>query len=176
MALTREQKEEVVEQVAKLLSSSKMTVVAKYPGTTVGAMQQLRRDARENGTNVRVVKNRLMVKALKGVDQFKNIDTSNLTGQLLYAFNENDEAAPAQALAKFAKQNPSIEFVGAISSDGVFLGAEDVKMLATLPTKEQLRGQLVGTISAPLTGFMSALNGNLRGVMYALNARAEAIE
>lgn len=176
MALTRQKKEELVSTVAELLSSSKMTVLAKYPGTNVKAMQQLRREARSSGTKVQVIKNRLVAKALQSVDQLKNVDTSGLQGQLLYAFNTEDEASPAQTLAQFAKQNPSLEFVGAISADGAFLSADDVKALATLPTKQQLRGQLVGTISAPLTGFMGVMSGNLRGVLYALNARADAVK
>lgn len=175
MALTRQKKESVVSEVAELLSSSKMTVVAAYPGTTVKAIQQLRKDARGSGTKVRVVKNRLAIKALEQTETLKNVDTSALTGQLLYAFNSEDEVAPAQALNNFAKLNPSIQFVGAITADGTFIGADDVKALASLPSKEQLRGQLVGTIAAPLTGFVGVMSGNLRGILYALNARAEKL-
>ena len=65
MALTKQAKNEVVKDVSDVLSASKMTVVAKYQGTTVKAMQQLRRDARGNGTKVQVVKNRLVVKACR---------------------------------------------------------------------------------------------------------------
>src|SRR5438552_15002750 len=109
MALTKNKKNDVVKEVSEALSASKMTVVAKYQGTTVKAIQQLRRDARDGGTKLRVVKNRLVVKALQDVGALKDVDTSNLKGQLLYAFNSNDEVAPAQALATFAKLNPSIE-------------------------------------------------------------------
>ena len=175
MALTKQKKDEVVAEVAELLSSSKMTVVAAYPGTTVKAIQQLRRDARATGTKVRVVKNRLAIKALDQVETLQGVDTSALIGQLLYAFNSEDEVAPAQALNAFARLNPSIQFVGAITADGTFIGADDVKALASLPSKDQLRGQLVGTIAAPLTGFMGVMSGNLRSILYALNARAEKL-
>src|SRR5690348_13518409 len=129
MALTKDKKHAVVADVADNLKSSKMTVVAKYQGTTVKALQQLRRDARAGGTNVRVVKNRLVIKALGSVDDLKGVDVSALNGQLLYAFNTEDEVAPAQALASFAKQNPSLEFVGAITAQGTFIDAEKVKAL-----------------------------------------------
>jgi large subunit ribosomal protein L10 len=175
MALTKDQKHSIVADVANLLDQSKMTVVAAYTGTPVKAMQQLRRDAQEGGTQIRVVKNRLVIKALRQNDRFKNVDTDNLIGQLLYAFNSQDEAAPAQALANFAKTNDSLAFVGAITADGNLLSVEDVKMLANLPTKDQLRGQLVGTIGAPLSSFVRVLSGNLQGVLFALNARAESI-
>lgn len=176
MALTKDEKNAIVSDVTSLLSASKLTVVASYTGTTVKAMQQLRRDGREGGTQVRVIKNRLVIKALGQVDHLKTADTSSLTGQLLYAFNADDEVAPAQILAKFAKENPSLAFVGAITNEGTFIGAEDVKALAALPSKDQLRGQLVGTLAAPLSSFVRVMSGNLQGVLYALQARADAIE
>jgi large subunit ribosomal protein L10 len=172
MALTKEEKDKIVEQVTDLFSSSKLTVVAKYTGTSVKEMQQLRHDARETNTKVQVVKNRLVIKALEANDKLKQVDVSNLTGQLVYAFNADDEAAPAQTLNTFAKLHPSIEFAGAITADGSFMSAEDVKTLANLPTKDQLRGQLVGTLAAPLTGFIGVLSADLRSVLYALNSRA----
>ncbi len=175
MALTKDKKNQVVDEVSKLLADSKLTVVASYQGTPVKAMQTLRRDALENGTTVRVVKNRLVIKALKGNEPTKETDTSALSGMLLYAFNASDEAAPAQALAVFAKTQPSLQFVGAIGNDGSFMSAEDVKSLADLPSKDQLRAMLVGTLSAPLGGFINVMSGNVRGVLNVLSARAEAL-
>src|SRR6185312_2410418 len=130
MALTKAKKNEVVAEVADLLSSSKMTVVAAYPGTTVKAMQALRKAAHGNGTELRVVKNRLVIKAIQQNDTLKGADVSGLNGQLMYAFNSEDEVAPAQVLADFMKTNPSLEFVGAISAEGKFLSKDEVKALA----------------------------------------------
>lgn len=175
MALSKEKKHEVVAAVSELLSSSKLTVVAQYQGTSVKAMQTLRRQARDNGTTVQVVKNRLVMKALENTEALKDIDSSALRGQLLYAFNSEDEVAPAQALATFARTQPTIEFVGAITPEGTFISADDVKALASLPSKDQLRGMLVGTIGAPLSGFVNVLAGNVRGVLNVLSARAEAL-
>lgn len=175
MALTKDKKQEVISEVAELLGSSKLTVVAKYEGTGVKAMQQLRRDARASGTKVKVVKNRLVAQALKSTNSLKDVDASALEGMLLYAFNSEDEVAPAQSLNSFAKKNPTLQFIGAITAEGQFMAAEDVKVLANLPTKDQLRAQLVGTIGAPLSGFANVLAGNVRGVLNVLNARSEAI-
>ncbi len=175
MALSKDKKAEVVSEVAELLKDSKLTVVAKYPGTSVKSMQELRRSSRENGTKVLVVKNRLFKKAMEGDSRLRSVDASWLTGQLLYAFNSDDEVAPAQDLANFAKQEPQLEFVGGINADGQLLSADDIKMLASLPGKEQLRAQLVGTIAAPLSGFVNVLSGNIRGVLNVLEARAESI-
>ncbi len=172
MALTKDQKNQVVSEVADLLASSKMTVVAAYQGTTVKAIQQLRRQARENGTQLRVVKNRLVIKALQQNDNLKDADTSTLNGQLLYAFNSEDEVAPAQVLASFAKTNPSIEFVGAISAEGKFLSADEVKALATLPGKEQLIAQVIATLLAPVNDVTNALSGNLHALLDGVEAKA----
>lgn len=177
MALSKDKKKAVIEEIGNLLSISKLTVLATYKGTSVKAMQELRRQGRNNGTQVHVVKNRLVIKALDGNDNFKTIDKSVIKGQLLYAFNSEDEVAPAQTIAKFAKSGAApLEFVGAITSEGVFIDSEDVKALASLPSKDQLRSMLVGTLAAPLSSFVYVLSGNVRGVLNVLSARAEAIK
>lgn len=174
MALTKAKKDEVVAEVSELLSTSKMTVVAKYQGTTVKALQMLRRDSRSNGTRVKIVKNRLVKQAILTNDSLKTVDVSGLEGMLLYAFNAEDEVAPAQVLASFAKANPTIEFVGAITSDGKFLTADDVKALATLPSKDQLIAQVVATLLSPLHDVTNALSGNLHALLDGVEAKAVA--
>lgn len=174
MALTKNKKNEVVTEVAELLGSSKMTVVSKYQGTTVKALQQLRREARANGTKVKVVKNRLVIKAAQQTEALKDVDTSALEGMLLYAFNDQDEVAPAQALAAFAKKNPTLQFVGAISADGKFLSADEVKTLADLPSKEVLIGSVIATLLAPVNDTVSALGGNLHALLDGIEAKATA--
>lgn len=173
MALSKDKKHEVVSEVSEALASSKMTVVAKYQGTTVKAIQQLRRDAKDGGTKVRVVKNRLVQKALADIDNLKDVDTSALKGQLLYAFNMQDEVAPAQVLATFAKTNPSIEFVGAISAEGKFISADEVKALATLPSRDTLIAQVIATLTSPLNDVTNGLSGNLHALLDGIEAKAK---
>ena len=175
MALGKQKKQEVVQDVSNLLSTSKLTVMAAYAGTPVKALQQLRRDSRTSGTTVRVIKNRMVIKALEGSDKFKDIDTSVLRGMLLYAFNSGDEAAPAQNLAEFAKTQPSLQFVGGFSADGQFISADDVAALAALPSKDQLRAQLAGTLKAPFSGLVGVMSANLRSLVTVLNARIDKL-
>jgi len=174
MALTKDKKHEVVKEIADLLQNSKMTVVAAYQGTPVKAMQELRRTGRDTGTTMKVVKNRLVIKALQSQDTFKDADTSALNGMLLYAFNNDDEVAPAQTLATFAKQQPSIQFVGAFSAEGKFLTADEVTALATLPSKDQLIAQVIATLNAPLNDSINGLSGNLHALLDGIEAKATA--
>ncbi len=174
MALTKDKKDEVVKEVSDLLSNSKMTVVTAYQGTPVKAMQALRRAGRDNGTTLKVVKNRLVIKALKGTDNLKDADTSALNGMLLYAFNSSDEVAPAQTLATFAKTQPTLEFVGAFSAEGTFLTADEVKALATLPSREELIAQVIATLNAPLNDTLGGLSGNLHALLDGVSAKAAA--
>ncbi len=175
MALSRQKKEDTIAEVSELLSGSKLTVMARYEGTSVKSLQELRKEAKSNGTTFRVVKNRLFKKALESSDEFKEAGFKELTGQVLYGFNNQDEIAPAKSLAAFAKNNPQIEFVGAITSGGEVLSADDVKQLAALPNKEQMRGQLAGLVASPLTGLASVMAANIRGVMSVLTARASGL-
>lgn len=172
MALTKTKKHAVVSEVNDWLSSARLTVVAQYQGTTVKAIQQLRRDAQANGTRVKVIKNRLVIKALQANDNLKAVDTSALTGMLLYAFNSEDEVAPAQALAKFAKTNPSIQFVGAITQDGKFMSSAQVQTLSSLPGKNQLIGEVIATLLSPVNDVTNALSGNLHALLDGLASKA----
>jgi large subunit ribosomal protein L10 len=172
MALTKDQKQEVIDKVGSLLDTSKMTVVARYQGTDVKSLQQLRNNARENGTVIQVLKNRLVIKALSDKETFSDTDVSELKGQLLYAFNAEDEVASAQVLADFAKKQPSIEFVGAIRDDGTFIGADEVKTLATLPSKSELLAQVIATLGSPLNDVTSALSGDLHSLLDGVEAKA----
>lgn len=174
MALSKQQKSDVLAELQTLLKESKLTVAAKYQGTTVKALQQLRRDARANGTTVKVAKNRLVRQAMKKHDNLKGTDTSALTDMLLYAFNAEDEVAPAQALKAFAKTNPTIEFVGAFSADGTFMDADQVKTLADLPSREQLIGQVVETLLSPVNDVTNALSGNLHALLDGVETKATA--
>ena len=149
-----------------------MTVVAKYEGTTVKQLQQLRRDARDSSTTVRVVKNRLVIKALQASDTFKDVDASALSGQLVYAFNSEDEVAPAKALHMFAKQNPTIVFVGGITPEGLFVSADEIKALAALPGKNELIAQVIATLNSPVNDVMSGLFGNLHALLDGVEAKA----
>ncbi len=176
MAISKDKKSAVIKEVEELLENSKLTVMANYQGTSVKALQSLRREAKNSGTQIKVIKNRLFKTALKNNSKYKDLDLSSLNSMLLYAFNQSDEVAPAQDLYKFSKENNKLEFVAGLTIDGQLLSKDDVKELAQLPSKDQLRSVLVGTLMAPMSNFANVLNGNLRGLVTVLNARSESIK
>ena len=172
MAISRDTKQAQVAALSDVLSTSKMTVFAHYDGLTVAELQKLRRAARENGIVIKVVKNRLVRVAVSQNDALKDVDTSSLTGQLLYALSAEDEVAPAQTLAAFAKTNPALKLAGAISGEGKLLDIEEVKALATLPSKNELIAQVLATLSSPLNDVMGGLSGNLHALLDGVGAKA----
>jgi large subunit ribosomal protein L10 len=172
MALSKEQKAAVITDLSGLLESSKMTVVAQYKGLTVKSMQTLRKEAEANGTVVKVVKNRLVKKALTNVETLKDVDTTELRDQLLYAFNDADEVAPAKALNDFAKKEAALQFVGAITAEGTFISADEVKALASLPSKSLLIAGIINTLNSPINNVMSGLSGGIPGILSGLEAKA----
>lgn len=171
MAITREKKELVVGRIADLVSASKLLVFARYTGLTVADMQTLRRAGSAESVTVTVAKNRLVSRVMAEQSLYAGIDMGFLTGQVVLAAGD-DEVAPAQIMATFGKKHPALEIVGGLSDDGKFLDADAVKALASLPSKDVLRGQLVATIAAPLSGFVRVLSGNITGLINVLNAQA----
>ncbi|MDR1300607.1 MAG: 50S ribosomal protein L10 [Candidatus Nomurabacteria bacterium] len=171
MAISRNKKNELVAELNELLASAKMTVFAEYKGVTVQDLQVLRRSAREADVAIKVVKNRLVKVAITDIKDLKDVDVTDLKGQLLYAISSDDEVAPAQVLDKFAKDHPELVTIGAFSGIGANLSAEEVKSLAGLPSKEQLIGQVVDMLLSPMGDVVSGLNG-LGGILNALEAKA----
>ena len=171
MPLTRDKKNEVVADTANLLKESRMTVIAAYKGTAVKDMQTLRRQARESNTTVKVIKNRLVIQAIKSVTNLKSVDVSQLEGMLAYAFNPDDEVAPAQSLAQFAKNNPTLSFVGAITPEGNWLSADEVKSLSELPSKPVLIASVVSLLGSPMSSVVNAIGSPLPNILSALQTK-----
>lgn len=175
MAISRDKKNTLVAELAELFATAKGTAGATYTSLTVADLQELRKIARENNVKIKVAKNRLIRVALSQNEKFKDAKTDLLTGQLVYAFSSEDEVAPAQILAKFAKTHPDLKLVVGFDDSGASLDTATVTALASLPTKEQLRGQVVSVIAGPLTGFLGVANGAQRGFAQVLSQRAESI-
>lgn len=174
MAITRDKKQQLVSELTELFGSARGTAVASYDGTTVAELQDLRRAARAAGVAIKVVKNRLVRVAMSGVEAYQATDTSALAGQLIYAFSDSDEVAPAKTLAEFAAAHPTLELVAGFNAEGLAISTADVKALASLPSKNQLVAEVVAQLMSPVHDTTNALSGNLHALLDGLSARATA--
>ena len=172
MAISRDKKQALVADFSAALQSSRMTVAAKYDGTSVADLQKLRREARAAGVSIRVIKNRLVRTAMLQTKGFEKTDTALLTGQLLYAYSTEDEVAPAQVIDKFAKTVPTIELVAGFDNAGAVLATAEVKALAGLPSKNQLIAEVVAQLLSPVHDVTNALSGNLHALLDGVEAKA----
>lgn len=171
MAISRDKKETLVADFSSALQTARMTVAAKYDGTSVADLQQLRRDARAAGVTIKVIKNRLVRTAMEQTKGFEKTDTGLLTGQLLYAYSTEDEVAPAQVLDKFSKSVPTVELVAGFDNTGAVLATADVKALAGLPSKNQLVAEVVAQLLSPVHDVTNALSGNLHALLDGVEAK-----
>jgi len=168
---TRLQKNEIVKELTKKIKESKSVVFSDFKGLPVKEMMALRRELRSEGVDMKVAKKTLISIALKdaGVD----VDARKLEGQITVAISSQDEVTVAKILAKAAKANENLKIVGGLLGMKE-LSKEEVVALSNLPSKEQLLAKLVGTINAPVSGFVNVLAGNIRGLVNVLKSVADS--
>lgn len=171
MSKTRAQKGEIVDELSQKLGKMKSVVFTRISGYTMDDANSLRAKGREVGVEVMIAKKTLLNRALE--QNGFTIAPDDLEGSILTAIGFDDEVATAKLMAEFAKDRETIQIVGGIL-EGKFVGTQAIKQLATLPSREQLLTKLVGSLNAPISGFVNVLAGNLRQFVYVLNAVKEA--
>ncbi len=173
--MDRAQKADAIEELRGVFASSGAVIVTHYLGLTVAEMNDLRGRLRTEGAKLKVVKNRLAQKAMDG-SAGASADAL-FKGPVAIAFAK-DPVAAAKVATQYAKDNDKFSVVGAVLGQTV-LNVDGVKALATLPSLDQLRGQLIGLIQAPATkiaGVLQAPAGQLARVFnaYATKDQSEA--
>ena len=164
MAITRAKKEAVITEIKDLLGKSKLTVVADYEGLPVSQFQALRAEMERAGITVKVVKNRLVLKALEELGLGGG--RISLSGMMVYVFNPEDEVKGAQIIKAFVKKSKAeLEFVGAITETGEFMGKEEVVRLSGLPSKAELIASVIYSLKTPINNAVSALGGGLPAML-----------
>ncbi len=169
MSDIRAQKEAVVAGLKTNLAEAKGVVFADYRGITVAQDTQLRRKARSANIEYRVVKNTLTRLAAKeaGIDGLDE----HLKGLTVMAYSTTDAVAPAKLISDFLQESKIKTYaIKAGVIDGKVIDASGVKELASLPPKEVLIAKMLGSMQAPITGFVNVLQGNIRNLVYALEA------
>lgn len=154
MALRLEDKKAFVKEINAVAGESISVVAAEYRGLSVAEMTELRRDARNAGVYLRVVKNTLARRAVEGTE-FECMKES-LKGPILLAFGKEDPGAAARVIKDFAKDHQALQAVS-LSTGGQLLPAEDLAKLADLPTIDQARAMLLGVMIAPMTKLVRTL-------------------
>lgn len=168
--LTKEQKKQVVEHVRERIGVSKSVVFIDYKGLTVAEFGEMKKTLRQEGSELRVVKKRLLERA--GQEAGVRVNAKDLDGQVAVAFSLQDEVGAAKIIQTFAKKNEKIKMLGGIL-EGAQISADSVQALAKLPGRQELLAQVVGTMNAPLSSFVRVLSGNIRGFVQVLKAVSE---
>ena len=143
--MKRSEKKEFVQKLKDELDSSSSVIVAHYSGLTVAESQELRSEMRNNGAKFKVTKNRLAKLAIEQT-QFKDM-ADLFTGPTAIAYSD-DPVAPAKVAVNFDKKFEKFKVIGG-GYDGEKINLDKINFLATLPSMDQLRGKIVGLISAP---------------------------
>jgi len=154
VSLNRQEKAALIEEVSAQVAKAQSVIIAEYRGLDVASVTVLRKQARESGVYMRVLRNTLVRRAIED-SSFAELSTS-LTGPLMYAISD-DPVAAAKVFADFAKQNDKLAIKGGALPNNL-LDVEGVKALATMPTRDELLAKLMGTMQAPITQFVRTLN------------------
>ena len=163
-------KVESVEDLKERLGGAKTAVLTEYRGLSVQQLSDLRKQLKGASAEYKVVKNRLARLAVKG--SALDALSTHLKGPTGLVFTKQDPVAVAKALQAFVKTNPQLQIkLGFV--EGKVVQPAELKALADLPSKEQLRSQIVGALQGPMAQLVSLLQAPLREIVYVLQARGK---
>jgi len=170
LAISKEKKHQVVEELTALLRESQGTILVDYRGLNVSDLTRLRRQLRDEGGVLRVAKNTLTRLALQQAGL--PIPDKLLEGPTALVFLTRDVAVPAKTLLDFARDTGILTIKGGLAGS-IIMDAQAAEALARLPTREILLAQLLAAIQGPMVNLTGLLMAPLRDLVYALQARAE---
>ena len=154
MALNREAKAMVIDDVSAQLAQAQSVILAEYRGLDVANITELRKKARDAGVYLRVLKNTLVRRSVAGTP-FEML-ADKMVGPLIYGIS-TDPVAAAKVMNDFAKAN-EVFVIKAGALPNYLMDAAGVKALASMPSRDELLGQLLGTMQAPVAQFVRTLN------------------
>lgn len=170
MPKSKQQKESDYQELSDKLKEAKSIVFTDYKGTTVKDMTKLRSALRKENVFSKVYKLTLVKKAL--VEAGVSGQIADYKTPVILSLSTEDETTPARAIQNLTKEIKTLQILEGVVDKGV-IAKTQVEALAKLPSKDMLRATVVGTIKAPVTGFVNVLAGNLRGLINVLNAVAQ---
>lgn len=166
--MNKQNKTDLIKDLAPKLKSASSIVFVNFAGLSVSLQQKLKLELKAIGSDMTVVKNTLIKLAGKEAGLSEEVLSDEvLSGQTALIMTEGDAVAPIQVLGKFVKENQVPNFkVGII--EGAFQNKEALVKISTLPTKETLYSQVVGSLMSPMYGLIGTLNGNMHKLLYIL--------
>lgn len=174
MAKTREQKEQEIEEYKDMLDDTPVAVLAEFEGLSVEEMQDVRAKAREQGISVKVVKNTLLNIAAEDMG-YEDLELLKI-GKMLALVTGGDDVVQAPKLVdQFRDETEKMEVYAGIYEEGV-VGSDVINNLASIPGKQELLGNLVGSLSSPTQGLVSVLHGTIRDFANVVQAIKEKKE
>jgi large subunit ribosomal protein L10 len=172
--LRRDQKEEVVAELTERLRSTDTLLVADYRGLTMPQIDQLRTRLRASGARFTVVKNTLTRRAAEAAGAEALLALLEGPSAIAFLEADGDMMAAAKALADAARETRVVAIRGGVTH-GRVVSAEEVERLATLPSLDVLRAQVIGAIVAPVTALAGLVNAPLQNLYGLLEARIEQL-
>jgi len=170
----RQKKEALIKELSEKIENSQSVVLCDFKGMSVAELTQLRRDLREKSAGLKVIKKTLADRAF-AVSGYEELKVREMEGQAAVIFGGEDEVVAAKTVVGFAKKNKHLKIIGG-ALEKKMISVAKIMELAKLPGKQEMLGQLVGTLAAPISSFARVLSGNLRGLAVALNAIKEKKE
>lgn len=169
MPKTKAQKAATLKGLGENVGKQNSILFVDYKGVRVKELLLLRKQLKDLGAKLQVAKKTLLKKALqeKGID----MDLKGMEGQVAAIFSFQDAFSPVKAVAAFAKTAENIKILGGYI-EGLVRGADAMKEIASLPSKDELLSRLVGSIASPMSGFLNVMQGNIKGLVVALHAIA----
>lgn len=169
-ALNRESKERVVSELHEKFQKAKVSILTDYCGLNVEEINMLRSDLRSEAIEYRVVKNTIVRLAAKTTDL--ELLSDYFSGPTAIAISYDDTVSSAKVLAKFVKDHPKLKIKAGIL-DGKVMTAEDVKLIAEIPSREVLLAQMLSLFTSSHTSLVGVLNGILLRFFHVLEAIKE---
>jgi large subunit ribosomal protein L10 len=172
MPKSKIQKRDILHKLDKSIKSAKSIIFTKFDALKVSENEDLRKQLKAENNEYFVAKKTLIDIAFKD-SNINGLDIKSFDGKVSAVFGYGDEVSPAKIIDKFKKgREEKISFLGGIL-ENKFISAAAVGELAKLPSKQELYAKLVGSINAPVSGFVNALAGNIRNLVNVLKAIEE---
>lgn len=168
MAITKQKKEEVVKELSEALSDAKIVIFTDFKGMDVNSLTILRNKVRESGGRYLVAK-KTLIKRVLDEKKIKDLNPLEMEGQIGIAFGTEDSVATSKAVYQTQKEGKILRILGGIMENSI-LSDNEIIQLAQLPTRDELLYRVIGSINAPVSGFINVLRGNMTGLLYTLKA------